>query len=362
MTSLPPSQAFKGRGSPVNPQNRFERLRVEDKPDMDRGYVDPEEELRPLPKTVFLRDLTQTVITKNESPDIGFRYGVNPYRGCEHGCAYCYARPYHEYLGFSPGLDFETKIVVKADAPRLLRAAFADPKWKPETVCMSGVTDCYQPAERRFRLTRGCLEVFAEFRHPVSLITKNHLITRDIDLLSELAAHGCVSTCLSITSLDPELSRKLEPRASLPAMRLAAVAKLHAAGIPVSVNIAPIIPGLNDHEVPKIMQAAAEAGARDAGYTLVRFPYGVKEVFTQWLETHFPEKRDGVLGRIRSHREGKLTSSAWEERMTGTGVYAESVAAFFEVWRRKAGFPKERPPLTAAAFRRPGVAEQIDLF
>ncbi len=359
---MTPPQPPHGRGSPVNPQNRFERLRVVDEPDMDRGYVDPEEEQRPLPRTVFLKDLNTTVLAKNESPDMGAGYGLNPYRGCEHGCAYCYARPYHEYLGFSPGLDFETKILVKADAPRLLRAELSDPKWKPRPVMMSGLTDCYQPAERRIRVTRGCLEVFADFHNPFGLITKNHLITRDIDILQDLASHRAVSACISVTSLDPELSRKLEPRASLPALRLAAVEKLAAAGIPVTVNVAPIIPGLNDHEVPKIIQAAAAAGACGAGYTLVRFPYGVKEVFLGWLDAHYPEKKEGILARIRSHREGKLTDSEWGTRMTGTGVYAESVASFFEVWCRKAGFAERRERLSTAAFRRPGIAEQIELL
>lgn len=356
MNSLDPH-----RGSPINPQNRFEHLRIiiMDDPTIDWGYVEPEE--RPLPRTVFIRDITTTILSKNDSPDIGFTYSLNPYRGCEHGCAYCYARPTHEYLGFSAGLDFETRIMVKLDAPRLLREALLAPKWQPQIVVMSGVTDCYQPAESRFRITRGCLEVFGEFRNPVSLITKNHLVTRDIDVLSQLAANRLVSVTISITSLDPELAGRLEPRAALPSRRLDAVEKLSAAGIPVSVNVAPIIPGLNDHEIPRILQAAAKAGACGAGYTLVRFPHGVKDIFTAWLETHYPDKKEGVLGRVRTYRDGKLYNAEWGQRMTGTGIFAENIAALFDVWSRKVGFPG-RESLTTSGFRRPGVAEQMGLF
>jgi DNA repair photolyase len=346
------------RGSAANPQNRFERLRCEPEIDIDLGYV--EEDEKPLSRTVFLRDLSASILSKNESPDLGFGISVNPYRGCEHGCAYCYARPTHEYLGFSPGLDFETKILVKPDAPRLLREALASPKWEPQTVMMSGVTDCYQPAEHRFRVTRGCLEVFAAFRNPVSIITKNHLVTRDIDLLQELAAHRAVSVTLSITSLDPELARRLEPRASLPARRLGAIEKLSRAGIPVSVNVAPIIPGLNDHEIPQIVAAARTAGAVGAGYTLVRLPYGVKDLFAAWLETHYPQKKEGVLGRICDHRGGKLYDAKWGTRRTGHGAYADNIAEMMRVAVNRAKFPA-RPGLSAAAFRRPGGA-QLELL
>ena len=351
------------RGSPINPQNRFEKLRIEPEIDMDPGYV--EEEEKPAPQTVFLRDaggLQAKILSRNESPDLGFSYGLNAYRGCEHGCAYCYARPTHEYLGFSPGLDFETKILVKPEAPRLLRRELSDPKWVPQTVIMSGVTDCYQPAERRFGLTRACLEVFAEFRNPVALITKNYLVTRDLDVLSRLAEHHAVSVTLSVTSLDSELSRRLEPRASLPTRRLAAIEKLSAAGVPVSVNVAPVIPGLNDHEIPRIVAAAAQAGACGAGYGLVRFPYGVKEIFIEWLATHFPEKKEGILDRIRNFRDGQLTDSRFGTRMTGAGVYAENIASLFRVAHLRAGFPEDCPSLSTASFRRPGQASQIDLF
>ena len=354
-------QPFHGRGSPVNPQNRFERLRCEEEPDIDVGYV--EEEERPLPQTVFLRDPSVSILSKNDSPDIGFTYSVNPYRGCEHGCAYCYARPTHEYLGLSPGLDFETKILVKTEAPRLLREALGRPGWVPQVVVMSGVTDCYQPAERRFRITRQCLEVLADFRNPVAIITKNHLVTRDLDVLKELAAHRAVSVTLSITSLDPELARRLEPRASLPARRLAAISALREAGVPVSVNVAPVIPGLNDHEILAIVKAAAEAGASGAGYTLVRLPYAVKDIFAGWLEAHYPQKKEGVLSRIRSFRGGKMNDAEWETRMTGTGVYAENIANLFHVAVERAHFQQRAESVYSTAdFWRGAATGQLDLF
>ena len=244
----------RGRGAGGNPPNRFEKIHLERDADWD-----PAED--PSPKTQFLRDLSQSIISYNDSPDIPFHASLNPYRGCEHGCSYCYARNTHEYLGFSAGLDFETKIMVKENAPELLRRELSSPKWKPQTLAMSGVTDCYQPVERRLQLTRRCLAVLAEFRNPVSIITKNYLVTRDIDLLRELAAHHAVAVHLSINSLDSELARKLEPRAASPKMRLAAVEALAKAGVPVGVLVAPVIPALNDHEMPSVLAAAKAAGA-----------------------------------------------------------------------------------------------------
>jgi DNA repair photolyase len=242
------------RGAAENPANRFETIHLE--PDADWNPDDD-----PLPRTQFLKDHSKTAIAYNDSPDIGFGASVNPYRGCEHGCIYCYARPTHEYLGFSCGLDFESKIMVKENAPELLRAELSSPKWQPQVIVMSGVTDCYQPVERKLKLTRRCLEVLAEFRNPVAIITKNFLVTRDIDLLSELARHSAASVCVSITTLDTELRKVMEPRTSPPVARLAVIRKLSEAGIPVSVNVAPIIPGLTDHEMLAILKAAAEGGA-----------------------------------------------------------------------------------------------------
>ena len=255
------------RGAAENPPNRFEKIHLE--PDEDWNPEDDEDGGRPQgPRTQFFKDHSQTVISRNDSPDIGFQASLNPYRGCEHGCIYCYARPFHEYLGFSAGLDFESKIMVKEDAPELLREELSSPKWKPQVIFMSGVTDCYQPVERKLKLTRRCLEVLAEFRNPVFIVTKNHLVTRDIDLLSELARHNAQVFFFPSPRWITELRKVMEPRTSPPAARLAALRELSAAGIPVGVNVAPIIPGLTDHEMPAILKAAAEAGATSAGYTV----------------------------------------------------------------------------------------------
>jgi DNA repair photolyase len=339
---------IKGRGAASNPAGRFERIALERDADWN-----PEDD--PAPRTVFLRDRSQTILNTNDSPDIPFTVSLNPYRGCEHGCAYCYARPFHEYLGFGAGLDFETKIMVKTDAPALLRAELASPKWKPQTIAMSGVTDCYQPAERRFRITRSCLEVLAEFRNPVGIVTKNHLVTRDLDVLGELARHDAAMVFVSITTLDAELAAKLEPRASLPAMRLRAIRELRDAGVRVGVMVAPIIPALNEEEVPAILRAAREAGAETAGRVVLRLPHGVKNIFADWLERHFPLRREKVLARVRALRDGKLNDAAFGSRMRGEGIFAEQIERLFTVAARKAGFAEGRhKPLSVAAFRRPG--------
>jgi DNA repair photolyase len=265
--TLPVVQPLRGRGASWNPPNRFERLHLE-----REGWTDPDD---PSPETVLLDDTTRSILSRNDSPDVGFDVGINPYRGCGHGCAYCYARPTHEYLGYSAGLDFETRILVKRDAPRLLREALSSRRWKPEPIMLSGNTDAYQPVERRLRITRRCLEVLAEFRNPVAITTKSYLVTRDIDLLAELAASGAAAVTLSITTLRNEIQRVMEPRASTPARRLGAIRVLADAGIPVGVNVAPIVPGLTDHELPAL-EAAADAGASWAGYILLRLPHGVK--------------------------------------------------------------------------------------
>jgi DNA repair photolyase len=335
------------RGAPENPANRFEKLHLE--PDEDWN---PEEDV--LPRTQFLVDHSQTAISYNDSPDIGFRAGLNPYRGCEHGCIYCYARPTHEYLGFSSGLDFETKIMVKPKLPELLREELSSPKWQPQVIALSGITDCYQPVERKLKITRRCLEVLLEFRNPVGVITKNFLITRDIDLLSELAKHHCVRTVISVTTLDTNLRKVMEPRTSPPQARLNAIRKLAEAGVPVSVNVAPIIPGLTDHEIPAILKAAREAGAVSAGFTVVRLPYSNTTLFEKWLETHFPDRKEKVLNRIRAMRGGKLYDAQWGKRMSGEGIFAEQIHAMFDVAVRKAGFTEDRHDLSIAGFRRPG--------
>jgi len=341
------------RGAAVNPPNRFERLHVEPDPD-----APPEE--RPHPRTQFFYDSTQTILSKNDSPDVGFTHGINAYRGCEHGCAYCFARPYHEYLGWSSGLDFETKIMVKLRAPELLRHEFASKKWRAQPIAMSGATDCYQPAERQFKLTRGILEVCAELRHPIFIITKNALVTRDLDLLASLAQYQCIGVHISVTTLDAELAGKMEPRASRPQARLRAIKELSAAGIPVGVMVAPIIPGLTDHELPAILEAAAEAGAKRAGYVLLRLPFAVKEVFERWLADHAPTKQARILDRLRTMRGGKLYDSDWGKRMKGEGIFADQLRAMFEVATRRAGLNQQEFTLATDHFRKPG--EQLSLF
>ena len=292
-----PLPVLRGRGTSWNPPNRFERIHVD-----REGLSDPDD---PPPETVLLDDTTRSILAYNDSPDVGFDVGINPYRGCSHGCSYCYARPTHEYLGFSAGLDFETKIFVKRDAPALLRKALSSRKWRPQVIGLSGNTDAYQPAERRLRITRRCLEVLVDFRNPVGIVTKSYLVARDIDLLAELAEHNAAAVVLSVTSLRNEIQRVMEPRASAPARRLAAILVLAEAGIPVGVNVAPVVPGLTDHELPEILEATADAGASFAGYILLRLPHGVKEIFSDWLGQHFPDRKDKVLNRVREMRGGE---------------------------------------------------------
>jgi DNA repair photolyase len=356
----PFSPAIHGRSASWNPANRFEKLHV-DLGDADVVQIDlTNEEEKPRRETQFFRDGTKTIIARNNSPDVGFETSLNPYRGCEHGCIYCFARPTHEYLGLSAGLDFESKIMVKTEAPRLLEAELSSPKWKPQVLVMSGVTDPYQPIERKLRITRGCLEVLAKFRNPVAIITKNRLVTRDVDLLGALALHDAAAVNVSVTSLDPNVQRVLEPRTSSPAARLETVAALRAAGIPVGVMVAPIIPGLTDHEIPKIVEACARAGAQFAGYTIVRLPWAIAPLFEHWLDEHFPEKKQKVLERIRHIRGGaKLNGARWGTRVRGEGIFAEQIRSMFEVSCRRSGIGS-RPKLSTSAFRRS--REQLDLF
>src|SRR5437870_1768965 len=337
-----------GRGTAANPPSRYEPLHVELEPD-------PDSDAPPAP-TVFYRDTSRTILAENDSPDIGFRFSLNPYRGCEHGCAYCYARPTHEYLGFSAGLDFERRIMVKEDAPALLRQTLASRRWEPQVVALSGNTDCYQPVERRLEITRRCLEVFAEFRNPVSAITKSALVARDADLFAELARQDAAHVLFSVTTLDPELARRMEPRAARPERRLEAMAALARAGVPVGVLIGPVIPGLNDAEIPRILEAAARAGAQSASWVLLRLPKPVDELFERWLEEHYPERRARVLGRIRDTRAGRLSDATFGRRQRGHGEYAEQIAALFAVAAKKHGLDARLPPLSTAAFRRPARA------
>lgn len=344
---------IRGRGAGFNPDQRFAELHVD---------YDPGESPQKIATKLF-RDHSSSIISKHSSPDLPFEASLNPYRGCEHGCAYCYARPTHEYLGFSAGVDFESRIMVKEDAPALLRAALLKPSYKPVCLSLSGVTDPYQPIEKKLRITRGCLEVLAEARHPVVLITKNHLITRDVDLLAELARHHATAAYISITTLDPALASKLEPRASSPKMRLEAIRILNDAGVPVGVSTAPIIPGLNDSEIPALIDAARAAGAQFAGYTVVRLPFAVKDVFREWLDLHFPGMRDKILSRIEETQGKTLSHGEFGKRLKGVGVWSDQIAALFRVSIQRAGMLHRRPQVSAEAFRRPrDPGGQMELF
>ncbi len=351
---------IRGRGSSHNPRNRFERAEY----DFAGEECDPldDDEVPRRPDTQFLPDASRSIIARNDSPDVGFDVSINPYRGCEHGCAYCYARPTHEYLGFSAGLDFETRIMVKHDAPALLREALKSSKWSPSPIGMSGVTDCYQPIERKLRLSRRCLEVMAEFRQPVIVNTKNRLVTRDIDVLQELAKYNAVAVFVSITTLDLELNRAMEPRTSSPKQRLEAIRQLSAAGIQTGTLVAPIVPGLTDMETPKILEAAADAGARFSGYVALRLPLAVAPLFERFLEEHAPGKKDRVLNRIRAMRGGALYQSGFGNRMRGDGVFADQIEAMFRIAKRKVGMTG-KPVLSGDSFRRPvELGDQLGLI
>jgi DNA repair photolyase len=321
----------RGRGSHVNPPGRFERVRGE--PDFEQVADDEEYLAESLdPRTEYLPDDSQTIVTENRSPDIPFRFSLNPYRGCSHGCAYCYARPTHEFLGLSAGLDFETRIFVKHRAAELLRRFLARPSWQPESIALSGVTDPYQPAERQFRVTRGCLEAAWEARQPLGLLTKNALLVRDLDLLAPMAELRLVHVSLSLTTLDAELARTMEPRTSPPDARLRAIRRLTDAGVTVGVVVAPVIPGLNDREIPAILESVADAGAVSAGMSLLRLPPTVQPVFLDWLERALPAARQRIEGLIRSTHGGDLDCTAFGKRLSGSGAVADQA-----LWPTRSG-------------------------
>jgi DNA repair photolyase len=351
-----------GRAAQHHPPNRFLSTHLEETFE-DREFDDElSGEARKVP-TQFLADASRSIIAENDSPDVPFRYSINAYRGCEHGCAYCYARPTHEVFGLSAGLDFETKILVKHDAPALLREELAKPSWRGEVITLSGVTDCYQPAERRFRLTRGLLEVMNEANQPVGLITKNGLIIRDLDLLASMARRRLVHAFLSITTLDADLARTMEPRTSPPVKRLAAVKALSEAGVPVGVMVAPVIPGLTDHEMPAILEAARKAGAQSAGYVLLRLPLTVVPVFQAWLSESYPDKWQRIESLIRSTRGGGLYQPEFGLRQRGAGDYAEQISRNFKVFTRKFHLDGRLPELDSSQFRPPRPASgQMSLF
>jgi DNA repair photolyase len=353
---------IKGRGTTATPKNRFESLRT----DVDWEQLAADDELLVEPRkaaTEFLPDKSESLIVENHSPDIPFRFGVNAYRGCEHGCAYCYARPYHEYLGMNAGLDFETKILVKFDAVRIFRRELNKPSWKGEWLHMSGVTDCYQPCEREFRLSRGLLEVMNEASQAVTIVTKNALVCRDIDILSQMAQRNLVQVGLSVTTLDAKLGRVLEPRTSSPEARLKAITALSSAGIPVRAMLAPMIPGLTDHELPQLLEAVKAAGASAASYIMLRLPFAVAPIFQQWLAEHRPLALPKVEGLIRGARDGALYKSEFGSRMKGKGVYADHLKTTFEVFVKKMGLNGPLPELDCSQFRPPrGADGQQQLF
>ena len=349
------SKSTKGRGAQFNPENRFDEIKIE----LDAEF-NPEKDISPL-KTQFFQDCTKSILNQSDSPDLGPMTTLNPYRGCEHGCVYCFARPTHEYFGLSLGLDFESKIFVKQNAPELLEKEFSKRSWQPRPIIMSGATDPYQPIERRLELTRQCLEVFLKYRNPVGIITKNFLITRDIDILQELARFNCITANISITTLDMKLASTMEPRASVAENRLRAIETLTKHGVPVRVMVAPVIPGLNDHEIPEILKAASEAGAVAAGHVMLRLPYGIKDVFVNWLEKYYPEKSRKVLSRIKSMRGGKLYDADFSQRMSGSGGYADNIHQLFTISCRKYGLNNSRMATTTQYFQNNHNA-QYDLF
>jgi DNA repair photolyase len=360
MVDIIPEKHRKGRGAVSNESGRFEserRVRVDDGWGADgygglgNSWQDTDE--LPTLRTTVMADTTKRIITTNDSPDIGFGQSINAYRGCEHGCIYCFARPTHAYLGFSPGLDFETRLVAKFDAPKLLEQELRNPRYKCEIIAMGTNTDPYQPIEREYKLTRGILEVMSTFNQPTGIVTKSALVARDIDILASMAERHLATVHLSLTTLDPQLARNMEPRAAAPYRRLATIKALSAAGIPTGVMTAPLIPGLNDAEVEDLLAAAWDAGARRAGYVLLRLPHEIKDLFAEWLEAYYPMKARHVQSLIKDTRGGRLNDPRWGSRMRGEGHYAELIKTRFELACRKIGFNKQRFPLDTTKFAPP---------
>ncbi len=347
-----------GRGARSNDSSRYDR---EKRSVFDDGWDIPEDV--PRLRTEIIQDATRRIITRNTSPDISFNQSINPYRGCEHGCIYCFARPTHAYLGLSPGLDFESKLFVKPDAARLLANELRHPSYLPQVIAMGTNTDPYQPVERELKVMRSILGVLWEFRHPVSIVTKSALIVRDLDILGPMAGEGLTKVFLSITTLDRRLARIMEPRAATPDKRLHALGELAKAGVPCGVMTAPMIPALNDAEMEDILAAAASAGATEAGYTLLRLPLEIKDLFREWLESELPDRAKHVMTLIRSMRGGKDYDAEWGKRMTGTGPYAELMSQRFKLAVGRFGLNKQRAQLDCTRFRPPPRAgDQLGLF
>jgi DNA repair photolyase len=348
----------RGRGATINPGGRYEggqRVAVDD------GWDAPDE--LPAFATEIIIEKARTIITRNDSPDISFDRSINPYRGCEHGCVYCFARPSHAYLGLSPGLDFETKLTAKPDAPVLLRRELSAPSYQPRTMAIGTNTDAYQPIERKLRIMRGLLEVLSEFNHPVGIVTKSALVSRDIDILAPMSARGLAKVAISVTTLDAKLARTMEPRAASPAKRLETIRHLSEAGIPVTVLVAPIIPAINDSEIERILDAAYAAGAREAGYVLLRLPLEVKDLMQDWLMTHHPDKLRHVMSLVQQTRGGKNYDSSWGQRQVGSGPVAWMIGRRFELAASKLGFNKARLRLATDLFKPSAMSQgQLSLF
>ena len=345
------------RGTRLNTGNRYTALSNERFDDGWESFVDD-----PDPRTQIVDDTSRSAFAKNNSPDIPFTWSINPYRGCEHGCAYCYARPTHEYLGFNAALDFESIIVVKREAPALARQAMMKRSWKPSVVSISGVTDPYQPLEKKLRITRGVLQVMLDFRNPVGIVTKNALVCRDIDVLAELAEHQCVMVFLSVTTLDRNLARRLEPRTSSPELRLRAIERLASAGVPVGAMVAPVIPGLNEQEIPSILKSVADAGARSVGHVILRLPYAVKPIFMDWLDREEPGRSAKVRHALQEMKGETLNETKFGARMTGKGARAQTINRLFSMTASQLGLKGNPSPLTTKNFRRPRTDGQLGMF
>jgi len=349
LSAIADTRQVEGRGARSNASSRYHRKNYVS---LNDGWSNGGEPPPPI-KTEVISDISRTIITRNNSPDISFNQSINPYRGCEHGCVYCFARPTHAYLGLSPGLDFESKLFAKPDAAKLLRTELQKPAYVPQAIAIGTNTDPYQPIEREYRIMRSVLKVLTEFNHPVGIVTKSSLITRDIDLLAPMAKAGLLKVALSVTTLDRKLARAMEPRAATPTKRLETISRLSQAGIPVGVMTAPIIPALNDEELESILSKARDAGATEAGYVLLRLPLEIKDLFTEWLDKHVPDKSNHVLSLIRNMRGGKEYDANWGGRMRGNGPYAKLIAQRFHLATRRLGLNRKRLELDTRKFCRP---------
>ena len=340
---------FKGRGAHINPANRFlnQSITVQHIEGIDEPvYVRNQ--------TSFFRETPKNIISRNNSPDIPFEFSINPYQGCEHGCAYCYARNSHEYWGYSPGIDFETKIIVKPEAPQLLKKLFLSGKWKPAQITLSGNTDCYQPIEKKLKITRGILQVMCDFRNPVSIITKNVLILRDLDILSELAANRLVKVFFSITTLHDDLRQKLEPRTAAVHKKLEVIGRLSASGVPCGVMIGPVIPGLNDEEIPAIIAAAAGKGATNAGLNILRLNGAIQDIFRDWLERNFPDRYSKIWNQVAAMHGGNVNDAAWGRRISGEGKIADAIKFVYKTAKKKYMSNGHWPETNFTGFRNKG--------